>query len=76
MNFFGEINFQTFFIPQKPTELVFYISDIFFQSKVKIRNVHSILDFLDFHQHFLRKILKEMLVKIEKIQKLSVRFEM
>ena len=47
-NFFDEINFQTFFILLKPTERVFYIPDIFFQSKVKIRNVHSIFLFSRF----------------------------
>ena len=33
-DFFGEINFQTFFIPQRPTELVFYISEVFYISDI------------------------------------------
>ena len=54
--FFGEINFRTFFILRKPTGWVFYISGIFFQSKVKSRNVHPIFGFSRFYQHFLKEM--------------------
>ena len=40
-NFFDEINFQTFFIPGKPTERVFYIHDIFFQSNTTLGSLIS-----------------------------------